>query len=266
MISTSQAIPQVQRRLSSALQIQGLGKSFGTNSVLHDLSLSVDAGSVCGVIGSNGSGKTTLLRCLSGLEKPDTGVIRLFSESFTESSFALKRKLGLMPEHSAIVDYLTVREFLLFSGELYGLKASTLQPAIQRLMVHLDLPQNSRTLIRTCSTGTRKKLGFAAAVLHSPEVLLLDEPFESVEPQTVAWMKRYLRDFVFAGGAVLVVSHMLDTLDKVCDHIAILQEGTIIWDGARAADGTSAYTVGSRSFDTLEELYLEIIQGSDHYV
>jgi ABC-2 type transport system ATP-binding protein len=246
-----------------ALQIDNLDKSFGTNRVLHGVQLSVNIGSICGIIGNNGAGKTTLLRCISGLEQSDSGVVRIFQQSFADGGNTLKRYLGVMPEHSAIVDYLTIQEFLLFSGELYGISANILQPRIDELIIHLDLPRNSRTVVRTSSTGTRKKLGFAAAILHSPRLLLLDEPFESVEPQTVAWMKQYLQDFANNGGAVLVVSHMLDTLDRVCDHIAVLHGGVIVWDGNRMLEKNNGYALAGESFTSLESLYLKIIQHSN---
>jgi ABC-2 type transport system ATP-binding protein len=243
-----------------AISIENLTKRYGDFTAVDDLSLSVPTGRLFGFLGPNGAGKSTTIGCLTGLIDPTSGSIRLLNESFTSDAVALKRRIGVMPEGLALFDHLYAHEFLAFNGRMYGLDEVTTRQRVEELLNVLGLTNAQRKRLAEFSTGMRKKVAFAAAIIHRPEILFLDEPFESIDPAGVAMLKDWLRRFVAGGRTVFMTTHVLETVERLCDDVAIIKAGRIAWRGdiARLASGGTIECEGEQ-FNTLEGLFLHLV-------
>jgi ABC-2 type transport system ATP-binding protein len=212
-----------------------------------------------GFLGPNGSGKSTTIGCLTGLLDPTAGAIEILGGRFTAESAELKRRMGVMPETLGLFDPLYAHEFLAFVGRMYGLEEADVRRRVTELLAALELTDARKTLAEY-STGMRKRVAFAAAVIHSPDVLFLDEPFESIDPAGVALLKQWLRRFTEQGRTVFITSHVLETVERLCDRVAIItRPGKLVWQGdirVLAADGAIQYD--GREFESLEGLFLHL--------
>ena len=210
-----------------ALRLAGLSKAFGGLTAVDDLHLSVPAGAFYGLLGPNGAGKTTALSMAVGLLRPDSGAAQIFGVDVWADPARAKALVGVLPDGLALPERLTGRELLLYLGLLRGLDAPTVRRRAAELLAVLDLEASERTLVVGYSTGMRKKLGLAVALLHAPRLLVLDEPFESVDPLAAVTIRAILQDFVRAGGSVILSSHVLALVEQLCDHVAILARGRV---------------------------------------
>lgn len=244
---------------TDAIRVTDLVKSYGQSLAVGGLSLSVPKGSMFGFLGPNGSGKSTTIGCLTGLLDPTSGSIEILGTPFNNESAALKRVMGVMPETLGLFDPLYAHEFLAFVARMFGLSETDTRRRVTELLAALELTDTRKTLAEY-STGMRKRVAFAAAVIHSPEVLFLDEPFESIDPAGVALMKQWLRRFTEKGRTVFITSHVLETVERLCDRVAIITKpGKLVWQGdikVLANDGTLEFD--GQSFDRLETLFLHL--------
>jgi ABC-2 type transport system ATP-binding protein len=242
-----------------AIRITDLVKKYGKVTAVEGLSLSVAPGTMFGFLGPNGSGKSTTIGCLTGLLDPTAGQIEILGQRFDAEAAAIKRRMGVMPETLGLFDPLYAHEFLAFVARMYGLDEATTRRRVTELLDALELTNTSKTL-RDYSTGMRKRVAFAAAVIHSPEVLFLDEPFESIDPAGVALMKQWLRRFTEQGRTVFMTSHVLETVERFCNEVAIITTpGKLVWQGdvtVLANDGAIGYD--GREFRALEPLFLHL--------
>ena len=242
-----------------AIRISNLVKKYGAVVAVENLSLEVPKGSMFGFLGPNGSGKSTTIGCLTGLLDPSAGTIEILGQPFDTNNTALKRRMGVMPETLGLFEPLYAHEFLAFIGRMFGLDEATVQKRVAELLAALELTDSSKTLSEY-STGMRKRAAFAAAVIHSPEVLLLDEPFESIDPAGVALMKQWLRRLTEQGRTVFITSHVLETVERLCDRVAIVtRPGKLVWQGditALVNEGTLEYD--GKQFRALEPLFLHL--------
>src|SRR5262245_4514364 len=243
-----------------AISIENLTKRYGETLAVDRLSLSVPAGRLFGFLGPNGAGKSTTIGCLTGLIDPTSGAIRLLGEGFTPDSVELKRRIGVMPEGLALFDHLYAHEFLAFTARMYGLDERTVRARVEELLSVLDLDPARHKRLAEFSTGMRKKVAFAAAIIHRPEILFLDEPFESIDPSGAAMLKDWLRRFVAGGRTVFMTTHVLETVERLCDDVAIIKAGRIAWRGdvAGLVNGGAIECDGQR-FTTLEALFLHLV-------
>src|SRR5271165_2725497 len=242
-----------------AIRITNLAKHYGNVMAVENLSLEVRPGRIFGFLGPNGSGKSTTIGCLTGLLDPTAGTIEILGQKFDSDNAAIKRRIGVMPETLGLFDPLYAHEFLAFVARMFGLDEPTTRKRVTELLDALELTDTSKTLAEY-STGMRKRVAFAAAVIHSPEVLFLDEPFESIDPAGVALMKQWLRRFTDQGRTVFITSHVLETVERVCTEVAIITKpGKLVWQGditAFAGDGAIGY--GGQEFKALEPLFLHL--------
>lgn len=238
-----------------AILLDRLTKCYDGFTAVDDLSLRVSAGRIFGFIGPNGAGKSTTIGCMTGLLEPTGGKVELLGEPFTPQAVALKRRMGVMPEGLALFEQLRAEEFLYFQGRIFGLDKSTARSRTDELLGVFEL-SGSRQRLADFSTGMRKKVAFAAAVIHAPELLFLDEPFESMDPTTVAMIKNWLRRFVAEGRTVFMTSHVLETVERFCDEVAIIKEGKLTWQAEVA--GRSDFEHQGQHFASLEDLFLHI--------
>ncbi len=243
-----------------AVSVENLTKRYGELLAVDQLSLRVPAGRLFGFLGPNGAGKSTTIGCLTGLIDPTSGAIRLLGEQFTTDSAELKRRIGVMPEGLALFDHLFAHEFLSFNARMYGLDEQVVRERVEELLTVMDLTSAYRKRLAEYSTGMRKKVAFAAAIIHRPEILFLDEPFESIDPAGVAMLKDWLRRFVAGGRTVFMTTHVLETVERLCDDVAIINAGRLAWRGdvGRLANGGTLECNG-RQFNTLEALFLHLV-------
>ncbi|GAA1487426.1 ABC transporter ATP-binding protein [Brachybacterium sacelli] len=233
----------------SALQIEGLRKTFGAKTAVDDVSLAVPAGACYGIVGPNGAGKTTTLSMAVGLLRPDAGGVRVFGHDVWGDPVAAKALFGVLPDGYALPDRLTARELLHLLGALRGLERDEIEQRTDSLIDLMELGGAASTLIADYSAGMTKKIGIATAMLHNPGLLILDEPFESVDPVSALAIRRVLMEYVRSGGAVVISSHSMLLVESICTHVAVMVAGRV------AADGTLAEV---RAEGSLEEAFMRL--------
>jgi len=245
---------------ANAIEIANLTKTYGEVPAVDDLSLTVPKGTFFGFLGPNGAGKSTTIGCLTGLLDPTRGTISLLGEPFNSSAVDLKRRIGSMPENLGLFEYLYADEFLVFQAEMYGIEAAAARRRATELLEALELADVGGKPISDFSAGMKKRIAFAAAIIHGPEILFLDEPFESIDPTGVALMKQWLRRFTEQGRTVFLTTHVLETAERLCDRVAIIRSGgKVVWEGDLGplrADRPIVFE--GREFTTLETLFLAV--------
>ena len=226
-----------------ALQLRGLRKTFGSVRAVDDVDLSVEPGSFWGLVGPNGAGKTTLLSMTVGLLRPDAGEARILGHPVWDADAGREAKsvLGVLPDGLALPQRLTGRELLTYLGLLRGLASDVVASRTHELLDVLELGDAESTLIADYSTGMRKKIGLAAAVLHGPKVMVLDEPLEAIDPLSAMTITAILNEFVASGGTVLLSTHTMSLVEQVCDHVAVMAHGAVLRAGTveKVSEGRS---------------------------
>jgi ABC-2 type transport system ATP-binding protein len=228
---------------TAALRLTGLHKQFGETTAVDHLNLAVPRGSFFGLVGPNGAGKTTALSMAVGLLRPDAGSARIFGVDVWADPVAAKRLIGVLPDGLALPERLTGRELLTYLGRLRGLDRATVAARTGELLEVLDLVAAERTLVTDYSAGMRKKITLATALLHTPRLLVLDEPFEAIDPVSAATIRAILQRFVDAGGSVVISSHVMTLVERLCDHVGVMAGGRLV------ASGTLDQVRGGGSLD-----------------
>lgn len=216
---------------TQALSLRGLTKSFDGKQVVHDLSLDVPRGSFFGVVGPNGAGKTTTLTMATGLLRPDSGEAYLAGVNVWQDLVTAKQNYGLVADNLATFDRLTGSELLELTGHLHGLDAETIATRSRQLLEVFELADATTTMVVDYSAGMTKKILVACALLHSPQLLILDEPFESVDPVSAQIIKDILGAYVATGGTVVFSSHVMELVEALCDHVAVVVRGQVVAAG-----------------------------------
>jgi ABC-2 type transport system ATP-binding protein len=214
-----------------ALSVTGLTKTFGDRVAVDDIQLSVTAGSFFGFVGPNGAGKTTTLSMVTGLLRPDAGIVKIYGVDVWENAALAKRSLGVLPDRLRLFDRLTGSEFLHHAGALRGLDRQTIIRRVADLERAFGIEHSAKRLVSDYSAGMVKKIAIAAAMIHSPRLLVLDEPFESVDPVSAEVVIDILKKFAAAGGTVVLSSHSMDLIERVCDAVAIIADGRVLASG-----------------------------------
>jgi ABC-2 type transport system ATP-binding protein len=234
------------------LAIRALERRFGAHVAVADVSLEVRAGEIVGFLGANGAGKTTTLRCAAGLLRPHGGSVEIDGHSLARDPAAAKARLGFVPDRPFLYERLTPPEFLSFVASLYDVPARLAEPRIGSLLERFALGEACGATIEGASLGTRQKIAVAAALLHEPALLLLDEPLGGLDPPAAFTLKQLLRERTAAGAGVLVSTHQLEVAERFCDRVVMLRRGRVV------ASGTLAQLRGGRGDATLETLFLEL--------
>ncbi len=214
----------------AAILVRDLKKSYGSVAAVNGVDLEVPRGSFFGFLGPNGAGKSTTIRILTGLIPADTGYIEILGLPLPQNEIEIKSRIGLVPDESLLFDRLTGAEFLEFVGRMYRLDRRTAIERATGLLDLLELP-NDRKIIGEYSKGMRKRVAMAAALIHHPDLFLMDEPFEGVDAVGARLMKDILIDQVRRGATVFLTSHVLEVVERLCDHIAIINHGAIVTSG-----------------------------------
>ena len=243
-------ITQPQREV--ALSIRGLVKRFDNRIAVAGVDLEVYAGSLYGIVGPNGAGKTTTLSMVTGLLKPDAGTVSVQGTDVWSDPVAAKRKFGVLPDQLRLFDRLTGAQLLYYSGILRGLDRNSVRLRSADLATAFGLEDSLDRLVADYSAGMSKKIAIAAAMIHSPRLLVLDEPFESVDPVSSSNIIEILQRYARAGGTVVLSSHTMNLIERVCDSVAIIVNGSVLAQG----------TMGDvRAGSTLEERFVELAGG-----
>jgi ABC-2 type transport system ATP-binding protein len=237
----------------AAVQLLGLVKRFGTKLAVAGVQLEVPAGSFFGLVGPNGAGKTTTLRMATGLLRPDAGTAIVDGVDVWADPVSAKARMGVLPEDLRLFDRLGGSELLAYTGELRSMRRDVIAQRSAELLDVLGLAEASGTMVVDYSQGMRKKIGLACALLHAPRVLFLDEPFESVDPVSARTIRSVLQRFTATGGTVVFSSHVMDTVERLCDHVAILDQGRLV------ASGTTDEVRRGRP---LEDVFVELVGAS----
>ncbi len=219
------------RDSSPAIAIRDLRKVYDGRPAVDGLTLTVPRGSFFGFLGPNGAGKSTTIRMLTGLIPPTSGEIELLGLPMPAQEMEIKKRIGLVPDESLLFDRLTGAEFLEFVGRMYGLARPLAIERSRELLALFELAE-PRKLIADYSKGMRKRVAMAASLIHSPELFLMDEPFEGVDAVGARLMKDILLDQVSRGATIFLTSHVLEVVERLCDHVAIIQNGRIVRMGS----------------------------------
>lgn len=214
-----------------AVVTRGLHKQFGSTVAVANANLDIPVGAFCGLVGPNGSGKTTILRMVAGLQRPDAGAVWVSGHDSWADPMTVRRILGVVPDPLNLFDRLTAREWLTHLGRLRGLTAHETARRSGELLGVMDLTDSADQQIGGYSHGMRKKTAIAAALLHRPEVVLLDEPFEGVDPVSAVAVRGILDRFRAAGGTVVFSSHAMDLVERMCDFVVVMSHGTVLTAG-----------------------------------
>ena len=254
--------------MAYAIATTGLTRRFGDFVAVDNINLQVAPGQFYGFLGPNGAGKSTTIKMLTGLLAPTSGSIQVLGLDFATNALEVKRQIGVVPEGMALFGRLTAPEYLHFVGQMYGLDHSTTTQRTHELLDFMNLANESKKLITDFSHGMQKKLALAAAVIHGPKILFLDEPFEGVDAIAAGTLKQMLQGMIAKGATIFLTSHVLEIVERLCTHVAIINKGQLIANGSldelRAgihtqAPADSAGTPAPSGVLTLEEIFIHTI-------
>lgn len=252
---SAEALP----RVPLAVQTRGLTRRFDKAVAVDNLDLEVPTGCFLGFLGANGAGKSTTIKMLTGLLRPSSGEARILGHDLRGDAVEAKRLIGVVPEDLALHDRLTGREYLTFVGRMYGLERATIEERGSELLHWMDLDREPRKLIVDYSHGMKKKLALAAALIHDPQLLFLDEPFEGIDVIASRQIRELLSSLLERGVTIFLTSHVLEIVEKLCTHVSIIHQGKLVANGSleelrRGVDDAT----GRRR--TLEEIFLELVE------
>ncbi|AXE23468.1 ABC transporter ATP-binding protein [Streptomyces globosus] len=215
----------------AAVEVRGLRKQFGDKTAVAGIDLTIPRGSFYGLVGPNGAGKTTSLSMITGLLRPDAGTVTVAGYDVWQDPYEAKHRIGILPDGLRLFERLSARELLRYTGRLRELPAADTEARAEALLDVLGLAEAADKLVVDYSTGMRKKIGLAAALLHNPPVLFLDEPFESVDPVSAETIREVLRQYTASGSTVVFSSHVMELVSALCSHVAVMAGGRVVSAG-----------------------------------
>ena len=261
-----------------AIATEGLTRRFGELVAVEEVNLRVAAGQFFGFLGPNGAGKSTTIRMLTGLLAPTAGRIQILGLDLIAEPVEVKRQIGVVPEGMALFGRLTGSEYLNFVGRMYGLDRETAAKRTAELLEFMQLADEPKKLVTDYSHGMQKKLALAAAVIHGPKILFLDEPFEGVDAVASGTLKAMLQGMIARGATIFLTSHVLEIVERLCSHVAIIHRGRLVAQGsleelragveAQAAAVLPAATMADGPTPspgeklTLEQIFLRTVGGA----
>ncbi|MFB9525510.1 ABC transporter ATP-binding protein [Nonomuraea roseola] len=217
--------------MTEAVRTEGLFKRFGQQVAVAGVNFTVPAGSFAGLVGPNGAGKTTTLSMITGLLRPDGGLAEVGGVDVWRDPVQVKARIGVLPEGLRLFERLSGRELLHYNGRLRGIPKAEVERRAEELLRVMDLTGSADKLVVDYSTGMRKKIGLAAALLHNPAVLFLDEPFEGVDPVSANILTEVLQRYTASGSTVIFSSHVMELVERLCDWVSVMSGGAIVAQG-----------------------------------
>nr|WP_285773319.1 ABC transporter ATP-binding protein [Microtetraspora sp. NBRC 13810] len=236
--------------IPDSVRTRGLFKRFGQQVAVAGVDLVVPRGSFAGLVGPNGAGKTTTLSMITGLLRPDGGITEIDGVNVWRDPVLVKSRIGVLPEGLRLFERLSGRELLSYNGQLRGIPRQEVERRSEELIKVMDLAESADKLVVDYSTGMRKKIGLAAALLHNPVVLFLDEPFEGVDPVSANTLVEVLQRYTASGSTVVFSSHVMDLVERLCDWVSVMNRGQIV------AQGPLQEVRGGRS---LNQAFLDLV-------
>ena len=236
----------------AALTVRGLTKRFGQTLAVDALDLQVPRGSFFGLVGPNGAGKTTTLSMATGLLRPDAGSVEVLGHDVWADTVRAKQLVGVLPDGLKLFDRLSGTQLVTYAGLLRGMERTVVAARTAELLDALGLAEAGGMLVVDYSAGMTKKVALACALVHAPRLLVLDEPFEAVDPVSAGTIRQILSGFVRSGGTVILSSHVMDLVQRLCDHVAIVAAGRV-----RATGTVDEVRAGA----TLEERFVDLVGG-----
>jgi len=243
--------------MSEVLEVRGLTKYYRTIPVVNSVSFTVRSGEVTGYLGPNGSGKSTTVKMITGLLEPDGGKVYLGGRDIREDLTAFRRRLGYVPEEAILYPHLTGLEYLQLIGRLRGLPEAALTRKANDLLELFSLHPHRYGIISTYSKGMRQRILIAAALLHDPEVLILDEPLSGMDVTSALLFKHLLDELARQGKMILYISHVLEVVEKVCARVIILHRGKVM------ADDSVERLRELMNLPSLEQIFSELVEQRD---
>lgn len=244
--------------MEEAIKAENLTRSYGGNVVVDGVDLDVREGQILGFVGPNGAGKTTTWSMLTGVLQPTKGTVRLLGKPMDIDDTELKQQLGIVPDHSVMFESLTGEELLLSYARIYGLGREDAGQRTDEALAVFDLEDAAKRPITTYSHGMRKKIRLAAATLHAPRILFLDEPFEGMDALSARTVMSILQQMAEQGAAIFLTSHMLDYVERVSTHIAVIRDGKVLLSCSREEFRELPAAEGEDGAGRLENLILSI--------
>ncbi|HUS18175.1 MAG TPA: ABC transporter ATP-binding protein [Terriglobales bacterium] len=246
------------------VETRNLHREFGKLTAVDSLDLKVERGQFLGFLGPNGAGKSTTIKMLTGLLRPTSGTIQVLGMDLERQGVEVKQRIGVVPEGLALFERLTGTQLLNFVGRMYSLDRDTAAARSAELLEFMDLRTSADKLVADYSHGMKKKIALAAAVIHRPDILFLDEPFEGVDAIAAGTLKAMLQRFTARGGTIFLTSHVLEVVERLCSHIAIIQDGKLVTSGSieelRAGVTLRDPECAGQAL-TLEQIFLEVVGG-----
>jgi ABC-2 type transport system ATP-binding protein len=241
-----------------AIRTEKLTRRFGDLVAVDSMDLQVTAGQFFGFLGPNGAGKSTTIKMLTGLLAPSSGRVEVLGLDFAAHPVEVKRQIGVVPEGMGLFDRLTGTDYLRFVGRMYGLDQQTTNRRAEELLEFMQLADRPKTMIVDYSHGMQKKLALAAAVIHGPRVLFLDEPFEGVDALAAGALKSLLGRMTERGVTIFLTSHVMEIVERLCSHVAIINKGRLVAQGS--LEELRAGIPGNEGGKvTLEQIFLSIV-------
>ena len=241
-----------------AIRTEGLTRTFGSLTAVEAINLRVQAGQFFGFLGPNGAGKSTTIKMLTGLLAPTSGRMELLGLDFETHPVEVKRQIGVVPEGMGLFERLTGSEYLRFVGRMYGLDRGTTEKRAEELLEFMQLADREKTLVADYSHGMQKKLALAAAVIHGPRILFLDEPFEGVDALAAGALKALLGRMTERGVTIFLTSHVLEIVERLCSHVGIIHEGRLVAQGSME-ELRAGVAAEAGETKTLEQIFLSIV-------
>jgi ABC-2 type transport system ATP-binding protein len=247
----------------AAIVTEKLTRRFGALTAVDSIDLTVAAGQFFGFLGPNGAGKSTTIKMLTGLLAATSGRVQLLGMDFSSHAVEVKRQIGVVPEGMGLFERLTGAEYLNFVGRMYGLDRATTRQRSEELLEFMQLADRPKSVIADYSHGMQKKLALAAAVIHGPRILFLDEPFEGVDALAAGALKALLSRMTERGVTIFLTSHVLEIVERLCSHVAIIHKGRLVAQGS-LEELRAGVTGEEGSKTTLEQIFLSILgQGGE---
>src|SRR5438067_6055782 len=247
-----------------AIVAHDLVRIFGQKTAVNHLNLTVQRGEFFGFLGPNGAGKSTTIKMTTGLLRPTSGSVWVAGVDVWKNPLQARARIGVLPEYLNIYERLSGREFLTFAGHMYGVPETDIRRRTEELLRVLTLEDDADKLIVDYSVGMRKKVALAAAILHRPEVIFLDEPFEGIDPVSSRVIRDILHDLTQRGVTIFFSSHIMEVVERLCTRVGIINQGMLVAEGTLQELRERAS--GDNKDATLEDIFLNVVgaQNENH--
>jgi ABC-2 type transport system ATP-binding protein len=242
------------------LSIKNLTKSFGDKKIINNLSFAIEQGKILGLVGPNGVGKTTIINCIVDLLDFEEGEIKIFMSDIKGDAISIKKRMGILFENNDdLFLKLKGEEHLQFVGEIYGLKSAAIEKRINELFNFFELNDDRNKIMEEYSKGMRKKIAFASVLLHDPEFIILDEPFDGLDTLTIIKIKKLLKQLKEKGKTILITSQILSYIEDLADEVAIINKGKIVFQSkTKLIRSKIKNEITQETYNSLEEIFIDL--------